>query len=285
MIGDTPAVVGHGWFVSGRAGPLYVFYQPPLSAVPPSRAVLVVPPFAEEMNKSRRMAALLARRLAAADVATLLLDLYGTGDSGGDFGDARWDIWRADVATAYDWLRARGCERISLLGIRLGALLALDVLRQAALAVERVVLWQPVVNGEVMLSQFLRIRVAAAMMAADKEKQTTQELQRALKAGQSIEVGGYELGPDLAGAIDPLRLEHLLDPRSPPIEWLEVVAADANALSPASRRVIDAWRTRGIDVRAHAVAGAPFWSSTEIATAPALLEATVRCLQAQAVST
>lgn len=284
MTGDTPAVAGRGWFVSGQAGPLYFFYQPPLAVVPPSRAVLIVPPFAEEMNKSRRMSALLARRLAADGVATLLLDLYGTGDSAGDFGDARWGIWHADVATAYDWLRARGCERISLLGIRLGALLALDVLRQAALTVERVVLWQPVVSGEVMLSQFLRIRVAAAMMATDQAKQTTQELHRALHAGQAVEVAGYELAPDLARAIDPLRLEQLPDHRTPPIAWLEVVADNVNALSPASRRVIEAWRARGLDVRGEAVAGAPFWSATEIATAPALLESTARCLCADTVS-
>src|SRR5687768_8838655 len=57
----------------------------------PARALVVyVHPFAEEMNKSRRMAALQARALAASGHAVLQIDLLGCGDSSGDFGDASW---------------------------------------------------------------------------------------------------------------------------------------------------------------------------------------------------
>ena len=49
-------------------------------------------PFGEEMNKARRMAALQSRRLAAAGYAVLQIDLFGCGDSSGDFADARWAI-------------------------------------------------------------------------------------------------------------------------------------------------------------------------------------------------
>ena len=55
-------------------------------------SILYIHPFAEEMNKSRRMAALQARALAKAGYAVLQLDLLGCGDSSGDFGDALIDI-------------------------------------------------------------------------------------------------------------------------------------------------------------------------------------------------
>ena len=50
-------------------------------------AVLYVHPLAEEMNKSRRMAALQARALAASGWVVLQVDLFGCGDSDGDFGN------------------------------------------------------------------------------------------------------------------------------------------------------------------------------------------------------
>ncbi len=74
-------------------------------------AVVYVHPFAEEMNKSRRMAALQSRALAAAGFAVLQIDLLGCGDSSGDFGDASWDEWIDDVLLAVRWLRGQHAMR------------------------------------------------------------------------------------------------------------------------------------------------------------------------------
>ena len=63
----------------------------------PRGRLLYLHPFAEEMNKSRRMAALACRALAAAGFAVLQIDLRGCGDSSADFGDASWADWQADV--------------------------------------------------------------------------------------------------------------------------------------------------------------------------------------------
>ena len=53
-------------------------------------AVLYVHPLAEEMNRSRRMAALQARALAASGWVVLQDDFLGCGDRDADFGDADW---------------------------------------------------------------------------------------------------------------------------------------------------------------------------------------------------
>jgi alpha/beta superfamily hydrolase len=42
---------------------------------------------AEELNKSRHVAAAQARAFAAAGYSVLQIDLYGCGDSSGDFGE------------------------------------------------------------------------------------------------------------------------------------------------------------------------------------------------------
>ena len=74
--------------------------------------VLYIHPFAEEMNKSRRMAALQARAFAQAGYAVLQIDLHGCGDSAGDFGDATWEHWIDDVVQGCHWLRQR-CQVMS----------------------------------------------------------------------------------------------------------------------------------------------------------------------------
>ena len=61
--------------------------------------VLLLPPFAEEMNKSRRMCALLARGLAADGWRVVRIDLFGCGDSAGSLRDASWEQWCDDLRT------------------------------------------------------------------------------------------------------------------------------------------------------------------------------------------
>ena len=123
MTGPDPYVL------AGTAGSLFALHFAAAGAS--RRAVLVLPPFAEELNKSRRMLALAARALQGAGIDVLLIDLYGTGDSGGDFGDATLAIWRDDLRRGAAWLAERGVARLDVLAVRGGALL-LDGLRAAA---------------------------------------------------------------------------------------------------------------------------------------------------------
>jgi len=225
------------------------------------------------MNKARRMAALQARRLSALGVAVVAVDLLGTGDSSGDFGDATWDAWKEDIGEAVRLLEARGCESISLWGLRLGALLGLDFAAGAGRVFERFVLWQPVVSGELFLTQFLRLKVANQMLAGGTARSATRELREALSAGERLEIAGYELSPALAAAIDHLSMPDLAPERGP-VHWFEVVSQPERPLSPAGRRVVDAWHSRGINMFARTVSGEPFWSTQEITECPALLEAT-----------
>src|SRR5262245_3855900 len=84
----------------GRTGQRLYLHHRPRPEAAPRGTVLHVHPFAEEMNKSRRMAALHARALAGAGFEVLQVDLAGCGDSSGEFGDATWDDWVADVVDA-----------------------------------------------------------------------------------------------------------------------------------------------------------------------------------------
>lgn len=128
--------------------------------------VLIVPPFAEEMNKSRKMLTEVARGLSARGITTALPDLSGTGDSELNFGAASWRLWKDDLARTADWCRSQGLTIRGLLSVRLGSALAAEVARDLLTDVRRSVMWQPVASGADFLVQFLRLRVAANMMDA-----------------------------------------------------------------------------------------------------------------------
>jgi len=239
----------------------------------PRRSVVYVHPFAEEMNKARRMAALQARRLAARGVAVLQIDLRGCGDSSGDFGEARWESWKRDVEAAIGFLSERFPAPVTLWGLRLGAVLAAEI---AHPRVDRLLLWQPVPNGSQFMSQFLRLRLASEMLTSGAATTAMSELTQTLAAGRSLEIAGYDLHPDLARAIERVKLESIV-PSAKRVDWLEVVA-EGMSPRPAAGRVLDSWRARGIEANLGVATGEPFWTTVEIAECPELLELTDKAL-------
>src|SRR5665647_13526 len=233
----------------------FCIYLSPLDSAPKA-TILYLHPFAEEMNKSRRMAALQARHLAANGYAVLQVDLTGCGDSAGDFGDARWVTWRDDARRAHAWLTDKVPGPLLLWGLRSGAALAAEMSSELS-GVARLLLWQPIINGEQFLTQFLRIKLASEMLSESQAQSGTAGLIAKLKAGESIEVGGYMLGPNMATALQTLKLTNLAP--SCPVEWFEVGSQGGEILSPASQGVVDAWRAAGVSVRARTIQGEPFW--------------------------
>jgi len=260
-----------GHFLDGDKGPIFVLRRGPSN---PRGCVLVVPPFAEEMNKCRRMITRVTEGVAARGIATVLPDLYGTGDSGGDFADADWDTWCNDLVRTVRWCERHAGPVTDLLAIRLGCALACDDRVRAALpALRRVVFWQPVLDGRRFLNQFLRLRVAAAMAAGVQE--SASDLRRRLREGAVLEISGYELSPQLSDD-----LERVVPPTglsAPPAEtlWTEVVSGEGAALAAPSLALIERLRVAGAQLQAAVVPGEPFWSTTEIVVNEALVALTV----------
>ena len=263
-----------GHFVDGGKGPLFAVRRGPQHA---SGCVLVLPPFAEEMNKSRRMVTLVAQQLDACGWATVLPDLHGTGDSAGDFADADWDGWCDDLARVARWCAEHAGPVTGLLAIRFGCALAVDERVSAALpALQRVVFWQPVLDGRRLLNQFLRLRVAAAMAAGKQE--SASELRRRLGEGALLEVGGYELSSRLADDLEKVSPPARLAAAWPKTLWAEVAGGEEAALAAPSIAAVERYRAAGARLETVAVPGEPFWSATEIAVNEELVALTVRFL-------
>ena len=248
---------------------------------PVKSLVVFAHPFAEEMNKSRRMASTQARALASQGTAVLLPDLLGCGDSGGEFGDANWATWVDDIVCASTWLReqSRGwatltsspAPPLTLWGLRGGALLAAEAAARLG-DVHRLLLWQPILTGKTMLHQFLRLQLAGELVGGET-RGNSETLRARLAAGDSVDLAGYRLAPALAQGLERARLE--LSPGVRQVLWLEVSQRDDATLTPASATVVAAWREAGCDVQAEVSSDPSFWQTTEIEDAPRLVKATL----------
>jgi exosortase A-associated hydrolase 2 len=140
--------------------PLFGCYHPPRGSATRDSGVVLCYPMAHELIRVHRAFRQLAARLARAGFPVLRFDYYGTGDSAGESDEARLDRWAEDVMAASRELRRRtGVSRLSLVGLRLGASLALRV-AAADPAVCRLVLWQPVLEGRAMLAEFAQLHAA-----------------------------------------------------------------------------------------------------------------------------
>lgn len=267
-------VVPQSVTIAGSAGTLIGITWRPATPLASPAAVLCVPPFGEELNKCRRMLALACRSVAQRGLTALLLDLYGTGDSAGDFGEARWEIWLDDLERGFDFLRRQGARRIHLLAVRAGALLASEFVARCPSDLASLVFWQPVTAGSQHVTQLLRMRIAANLGEGRDGTVTVDALRAEFKTHGTIEIGGYSISAALYERLNSAALERAELPDHLTVQWFEVVQAPSQSLSPASARLLERWAARGVRARTSALAGDPFWSTAEITTVPALVDAT-----------
>lgn len=239
--------------------------------------MLYVHPFAEEMNKSRRMAALQARALASAGYAVLQIDLHGCGDSSGDFGDASWASWKGDITVAYRWLRQQTAAPLTLWGLRAGCLLAADAAVDLPES-PNFIFWQPVISGKTHWQQFLRLK-AVSGLASGQNKGVVDALRQTIASGQPVEIAGYTVAPGLACGLESAEL---LPPagHAGRVLWLEVSTRPEAGISPAAQKSIEHWQAASYKLNAQVIDGPAFWQTAEIEEAPALIKATLEALQA-----
>jgi exosortase A-associated hydrolase 2 len=239
-------------------------------------AIIYLHPFGEEMNKSRRMAALQARAMAEAGFDVLQIDLLGCGDSAGDFADATWQAWLDDVLRAYHWLRTQSCAPLTLWGLRAGCLLAVDAAARLPESAN-LIFWQPVVSGKQHWQQFMRLKMAGEL-ASGQAKGVSEQLRQQLAAGQTVEIAGYSVSPGLADGLEKAELQPPAGPHGR-VSWLELSTREDATLAPVSQKRIEQWQVSGCTVDAQVVRGPSFWQTSEIEDAPDLVAATMAALE------
>ena len=120
----------------------------------PGLGVLLCNPFGQEAVRTHRMYRVLADRLAAGGAHVLRFDYHGTGESAGD--DLHGDLhgWCDDILAADRELQNRAAIAHTVwVGARLGASLAATASPRAGRPLDRLVLWEPVLDGRRYLAE------------------------------------------------------------------------------------------------------------------------------------
>jgi exosortase A-associated hydrolase 2 len=266
------------FFFGPPRGRLFAVHHRPRNGAEVRGHVLCVPAFNEEMNRCRSMVTEQAKAFAAKGFGTLVFDLHGTGDSDGHFRDARWADWLDNVTTALGWLSGQPGGVKAILGTRLGALLAAQAYAQRGDPHCALLLWQPVLDGKIHLTQFLRVRMAAQLDRPDLPKETTTAMRQQLAAGEAVEVAGYEIHPELAHALDHARLGEQRLFAGANVLWLENASADKPELPPVSVSALGEWRAAGARVDGQTYTGPAFWQAHERVLASSLIDKTTAWL-------
>ncbi len=134
------------FYLQSEGRPLFAWlHQVPGGTM--GHGVLICPPLGHEHVHLHRSLRHLGDMLAVQGFTVLRLDYHGTGDSDGTDLDAhRCATWQANIRDAADWLKEEGgCREVSLIGLRMGATLAM--LHACHHDVASLVLWAPVVKG------------------------------------------------------------------------------------------------------------------------------------------
>ncbi|HRD65454.1 MAG TPA: alpha/beta fold hydrolase [Candidatus Competibacter sp.] len=109
--------------------------------------------------RAHRSFRLLAASLTRKGYHVLRMDYRGTGDSAGDLEEYLPADWAEDISMAVGELRdSAGIQRVGLLGLRLGALLAAEVAAGRD-DITFLVAWDPLISGDVYLRE-LRDEIA-----------------------------------------------------------------------------------------------------------------------------
>ena len=225
----TEPVLRKAFYLSSQDQPLLAWLHTNQDRNCIDHGVIICSPIGYEQLHSHRSLRHMADALARLGIPTLRFDWHGTGDSAGiDEDDARLACWKTNLRDAVAWMRKQlGCQRISIVGLRMGATLATLALDDE---IDNLVLWSPVTKGRSYVREMSAIDLTSELPA-----------QKTPESSGAIETAGFTLTRETAEDLSQI---NLLQSR-PNCRLALIVGRDD---LPADRRLFDWYANLGIPV-------------------------------------
>jgi pimeloyl-ACP methyl ester carboxylesterase len=206
--------------------------------------LVICKPFGYEAICSHRSLRSFAEAASSEGIPTLRFDYLGTGDSADIEPQAdQLAAWTRDVISAVDELqRQTGVERVCLLGVRLGGLLASLAARECT-AVAGLALISPVISGRRYVREMRTTRLAASMGTHAAEA----------SPGAAVDDGSMEVGGFMFSAAT-LAAFAAIDLKDEPAPAARMLIIDGNSM-PVARHWAAQLQAAGAALEYHALPG------------------------------
>ena len=220
-------------FLDAAGRRVFVWHHRPPEATRRTGAIVLCPPLGYEQSSSYRTWRILAERLASAGFHAVRLDYFGTGNSEGDGGEAHEvDNWIRSIDAAVDYARRLPeCEQVALVGLRVGALLALQAARRNQ-PIDRLVLWSPFASGRACVRE-LRALARLSRQEHGDEPDEAEGLNVAgyVVSAATLDALGRWSGADLSAPL--ARQTLVVDSQERPVDpaFLESLRATGTSLA------------------------------------------------------
>lgn len=198
------------------------------------RVWLFCNPLLEEKTFSHGVYVHLARTLAARGEFVLRFDYEGDGDSDGEYDALGMSDFATDVVDACAWVQSSfGLTVSALFGLRFGAAVA----ARAADAGEcrQLLLWEPVESGAQYLDDCLKLNLTTQLSTFKRVVEGRPKMRERLARGDTIDVGGYRIGPRMANELQSFELAQSLA-RLPAATRIDIVKLTRRETAPAPSR-------------------------------------------------
>lgn len=183
--------------------PLYGVLHPADSDDYQEEGVVICYPSGQEYERSHRAMRNIANNLAQAGYEVLRFDYSGTGDSTGACDSVLLSRWQEDILSAVRELQdSCDIERVNLVGLRLGATLALQCADKIP-ELNRCVAWDPILTGEHFFNDILPFLDPQYVSALNDP--SSRDL---------VFLKGYEIPPELRDELRQLNLQASLEAMS-----------------------------------------------------------------------
>jgi pimeloyl-ACP methyl ester carboxylesterase len=219
-----------------------------------STTLVFCPPFGEEMVTTYARFATWGKQLGAEGVPVVRFHPFGTGESGGTFGDFTLSSAVSDACSAVDLARQRvSSVHLGYFGLRLGGTIAM--LAACRQPVDVLVLWSPVVNVAQYMKELFRGLLAKEMVhqGETRVRRTTQDMYAELEGGRPVDLMGYEFSSQLYREMAAAGKW----PEAPPAKHVIWLARPAEEKSATA--MVEQWRKSGSRIDFAVLPEPAFW--------------------------
>lgn len=204
---EQAVVTGSPFWLNIDPEPVYAVLHGPSAGVRSRSAALILPTFGWENECSYLARREWATVFAQAGVSTLRFDFPGTDDSvGSPLRPGRWRSWVDATSAAARWLRhTSGCERLVVVGVGLGAMVAYQAASEGAL-VDDLILWAVRASGRAYVREQQAFGVVATGAQPDERD--------ANRPDGAIGLAGHRMSEATAAAVSAVDLTSSLLPQA-----------------------------------------------------------------------